>query len=123
MESSYRISLAPRTMMMLWLGAVPPLAAGLASGGLAAVLGAAFGAACPVLVALGAAWPTRAPRLFPLYFVTLFVVANAILPFNSLAFVVDTWSALLLALVTMSHGGPPVIEAAVAARDSFPDEI
>jgi hypothetical protein len=125
-DSSSRISLAPRILMLLWLGAVPPLAAGLASGGVAAALGAAFAIACPMLVALGAVWPVRAPRVFPLYFAALFVVASSALPFNSVAFVVDTWSALLLALVAMAHGRPRQVDADVAGapgarRRSGPD--
>jgi hypothetical protein len=98
MESSSRISLTPRTLTLLWLGAVPPFAAGLASGGVAAALGVAFAIACPALVACAAAWPVRAAGFFPLYFAVLFGLACGALAFNSLAFVVDTWSALLLAL-------------------------
>ena len=111
MEDPSRISLAPRISVLLWLGAVPPLAAGLATGGLAAVLGGAFALACPLLVALSLRWPVRGPRLFPLYFVALFLVALVTFPFNSVAFVVDTWSALFLGLVTMQAGRPHEIEA------------
>jgi hypothetical protein len=115
MEDQSRISLAPRTLASLWLGAVPPFAAGLASGGLAAALGTAFAAACPLLVASSARWPVRAPRFFPLYFVALFLVALAAFDLNSAAFVVDTWSALLLGLLTMPAGRPQKIEMGAVA--------
>jgi hypothetical protein len=111
MEDPIRISLAPRTMVALWLGAVPPLAAGLATGGLAAAVGGMFEVACPLLVALSLRWPVRAPRLFPLYFATLFVVALVAFPFNSLAFITDSWSALLLSVVTMAEAHPGEIDA------------
>jgi hypothetical protein len=104
MYHSSRISLAPRTSVALWLGAVAPVAAGFATGGLAAAFGAAFTAGCPLLVVSSARWPVRAPRIFPLYFVALFVAALTAFEFNSVAFVVDTWSALLLGLVTIPAG-------------------
>ena len=118
MEDPSRISLAPRTLVLLWLGAVPPLAAGLATGGLAAALGAAFAAACPVLVASSLRWPVRAERFFPLYFGALFLIALTSLEFNSLAFVVDTWSALLLGLLTMPATPPVTSEGRRDGRQS-----
>lgn len=104
MYHSSQISPAPRTSVALWLGAVAPVAAGFATGGLAAAFGAAFTAGCPLLVVSSARWPVRAPRIFPLYFVALFVAALTAFEFNSVAFVVDTWSALLLGLVTIPAG-------------------
>lgn len=101
MDNSSRISMAPRTSVALWLGAVAPVVAGFANGGLAAALGGAFAAGCPLLAVSSARWPARAPRVFPLYFVALFVAAITAFEFNSVAFVVDTWSALLLGLVTI----------------------
>jgi hypothetical protein len=115
MEDPSRISLAPWTLVSLCLGAVPPVAAGLATGGLAAALGGAFAAACPVLVASSARWPVRAPRLFPLYFVALFLFALTAFEFNSVAFVVDTWSALLLGLLTMPGARPEKIDRGAIA--------
>ena len=91
-------------MLSLWLGAVPPFAAGLATGGLAIALGGFFAAACPLMVASSARWPVRASRFFSLYFVVLFVIAFFAFEFNSVAFVVDTWSALLLGLLTAPAG-------------------
>jgi hypothetical protein len=101
MDDSTRITLAPRTLVALWLAAVMPMASGVATGGLAAALGGAFAIGCPLVVAVSARWPARAPRIIPLYFAALFVIAVTSLEFNSLAFVVDTWSALLLGLLTM----------------------
>jgi len=115
MEDPSRISLAPRTLVLLWLGAVPPLAAGLATGGLAAALGATFAAACPVLAASGLRWPVRAERFFPLYFGALFLIALTSLEFNSVAFVVDTWSALLLGLLTMPGTRPEKLDLGTIA--------
>jgi hypothetical protein len=94
------------------LGAVAPLAAGLAKGGLAAVVGGLFEIACPLLAVLGLLWPMRAPRVFPLYFAALFVLALAAFPFNSVAFIADSWSALLLGVVTMAEARPREIAAA-----------
>ena len=111
MEETNRISLPPRTSVSLWLGAVPPVAAGFATGGLAAALGCAFVAACPLLAVLSARWPVRAPRFFPLYFVALFLVALGAFEFNSPAFVVDTWAALLLGLLTIPAGQPEKINS------------
>jgi hypothetical protein len=116
MEDPIRISVAPRLAMSLWLGAVPPLAVGLANGGLAAALGVAFAVACPLLVVSSALAPVRAPRFFPLYFVALFLVALSAFEFNSVAFVVDTWSALILGVVTMVVERPPEIDPEVLAR-------
>jgi hypothetical protein len=110
MEDPIRISLAPRTAMALWLGAVPPVAAGLATGGLAAAVGGAFALACPLLAAAGARWPVRAPRFFPLYFVALFLIALAAFEFNSAAFVADTWSALILGVLTMHVDRPQEVD-------------
>jgi len=109
MKYSSRISPAPRTLMLLWLGAVPPLAVGLATGGLAAALGAAFAAACPLLVGARVCWPARAARWFSLYFLAIFVVALSSFEFNSVVFLVDTWSALLLGVFLV----PPVRPHAV----------
>jgi hypothetical protein len=120
MEDPIRISLAPRTAVALWLGAVPPLAVGLATGGLAAALGVAFEIACPLLALSNARWPVRAHRLFPLYFVALFLVALAAFEFNSVVFVVDTWSALLLALLTMPPVRPQEIDPALARGPGGP---
>jgi len=111
MDNSSRISLTPRTSVALWLGAVAPVVAGFATGGLAAVLGAAFTAGCPLLVVSSARWPVRAPRVFPLYFLALFVAALTAFEFNSVAFVVDTWSALLLGLVAIPAGRPQAASA------------
>jgi hypothetical protein len=110
MEDPSRITMAPGTLVSLWLGAVPPLAAGLATGGLAAALGGAFALACPLLAVSSARWPVRAPRLLPLYFVTLFLLALTAFEFNSVAFVVDAWSALLLGLLTMPSGHPSRVD-------------
>jgi len=104
MEFSRRISLAPTALMVLWIGAVPPLAVGLRTGGLAAALGAAFAAACPLLILARGCWPVRAARWFPLYFLVLFVVALTAFEFNSVVFLVDTWSALLLGVFTVPVG-------------------
>jgi hypothetical protein len=107
MDDSSRILVTPRTSMALWLGAVPPLAAGLPSGGLPAAVGGAFAAACPLLMASSARWPARAPRLFPLYFAALFLLALMAFEFNSPAFIVDTWSALLLGLWAVPRSSQP----------------
>jgi hypothetical protein len=115
MEDPIRISLAPGTMVSLWLGAVPPMAAGLAAGGPAAAVGAGFAAACPLLVASGARWPVRAPRLFPVYFGALFLIALTAFEFNSVAFVVDTWSALLLGVLTIPVARTEQIDAVAVA--------
>ena len=109
MEYSSRISLAPRALMLLWLGAVLPLAAGLATGGLAAALGAAFAAACPLLVVACARLPARAARWFSLYFLAIFVVALSSFEFNSVVFLVDTWSALLLGMFLVPAVRPHAI--------------
>jgi hypothetical protein len=101
MEHSSRITLAPRTLVSLWLGAVLPMASGISTGGLAAALGGAFAIGCPLIVAVSARWPSSAPRVAPIYFAALFLFSVTALEFNSLAFVVDTWSALLLGLFTM----------------------
>ena len=106
MEDPSRIPLAPRTLVSLWLGAVPPLAAGLATGGLATALGGAFAVACPVLVASSVRWPVRAQRFFPLYFVALFLIAITAFELNSVAFVADTWSALILGLLVIPAASP-----------------
>jgi hypothetical protein len=97
--------LAPRTSIALCLGAVPPLAVGLPTGGLAAVVGGAFAAACPLLMASSGNWPKGAPRLSPLYFAALFLIALVAFDFNSPAFIVDTWSALLLGLWAVPRSG------------------
>jgi hypothetical protein len=94
-----RICFAPRTLLVLSLGAVAPLATGMASGRAALAIGLAFAVACPLLAGLGAVWP-RMIGVFPLYFAVLFSLAIAVLPFNSAAFVADSWAALLLAIVT-----------------------
>ena len=109
MEDPSRISLAPRTLMLLWLGAVLPLAAGLATGGLAAALGVAFAGACPLLVGARALWPARAPRWAPVYFLAMFLVALFAFEFNSVVFLVDTWSALLLGVFMVPVARPHAI--------------
>jgi hypothetical protein len=97
-------------LVSLSVGAVPPLAAGLAMGGLAAALGGAFAAACPLLVASNVRWPVRAERFFPFYFVALFLIALTSFDFNSVAFVVDTLSALLIGLLAMPATHPEKVD-------------
>jgi hypothetical protein len=101
-----RICFAPRTLVLISLGGVAPAAAGFATGSAALALGMAFAVACPLLLGIGAIWP-RTIRLFPLYFAALFVLAIAVLPFNSAAFIADSWAALFLTLVTLGSGVMP----------------
>ena len=116
MQSPSRISRATRMSVPLMVGAIPPVATGLATGGLTLALGAAFLAGGPLLAASSARWPIHAPRLFPLYLGALFVAAIAAFEFNSLPFVVDTWSALLLGLLTLPAGHPTEIDSRAVAR-------
>lgn len=117
MEDPIRISLAPRTMVALWLGAMPPLVVGLATGGLAAAFGGAFAIACPMmLVVSGARWSVRARYFFPVYFAALFLVALGAFEFNSIPFVVDTWSALIFGVLTMPVGRPLEVDPKAFAR-------
>lgn len=108
MERPSRIALAPGMMISLWSGTVAPLVVGLSMGGFAAALGAAFVVACPLLVLSSTRRRERPSVMFPLYFGGLFVFALAAFEFNSPAFVVDTWSALLLGMLTVPKGRPKV---------------
>jgi hypothetical protein len=96
-----RICFAPRTLVLISLGGVAPAVAGFATGSAALALGMVFALACPLLLGIGAVWP-RLIGLFPLYFAALFVM-----PFNSAAFVADSWAALFLTLVTLGSGAAP----------------
>ena len=60
-------------------------------------------------------WPEQARRFFPLYFLTLFLIALTAFEFNSAAFVVDTWSALLVGLLVMPATRPASVDPGVVA--------
>jgi hypothetical protein len=85
----------------------------MASGRVALAMGVAFALACPLLAGLGAVWP-RMIGVFPLYFAALFSLAIVVLPFNSPAFVADSWAALLLGIVVF---GEAHLAAASARAD------
>jgi hypothetical protein len=104
----------PRTSVLVWVGAVPSIAVGLAGEGMASALSLLTGVAVLALPSLVALRGKR-DRVLPVVFGLLFVAVVALLPFNSLAFVVDTWTALLMALAALPSPSapksrPPVLE-------------
>ena len=111
----HRMSLFP------WLASSAPLAIGIASGGIAALLSIAVGIATPSLAAIATCRP-RHSYAPPLCFTLLFVAAVGALCFNSAAFVIDTWTTLFMAVTTIPRSRSTVAVAA-AATDVFADEV
>jgi hypothetical protein len=71
----------------------------MSNGGMAGALSIAVGIAAPCLAAL-ATYRPRYSYAPPLCFTLLFGAAVGVLCFNSAAFVIDTWSMLLMAVTT-----------------------
>ena len=86
---------------MLWLVALPPLVAGMANQGLPGGMGLSIGFSWFVLLIVALHWPRLAALLLPAVAAAWFVAALLVLPFNSPAFVVDTWASLAMLLMTL----------------------
>jgi hypothetical protein len=110
----------PRMPLFAWLASSAPLAIGMSNGGLVSVLSIAIGIASPWLAAV-ATYRPRYGYAPPLCFVLLFIAAVGLLCFNSVAFVVDTWTTLLMAVTTIPRSRSTVACGA-EATDAFAGE-
>jgi len=86
--------------LKLWLAALPPLVAGMASSGLPRALGLLIGLSWFVLLIVALGRARLAALLLPAAATAWFVVVLLVLPFNSPAFIVDSWAALAMLLMT-----------------------
>jgi hypothetical protein len=119
-NSQKRDAAEPRMPLFAWLASPAPLAIGMASGGMPAALSIAVGIAAPFLAAVATYRPrySYAPSLCV---TLLFIAAVGLLCFNSVAFVVDTWTTLLMAVTTIPRSRSTV-GPGVAATDVYADE-
>jgi hypothetical protein len=120
-ENRSRGVVEPRMSLFPWFASSAPLAIGISSGGMAAVLSIAVGIAAPCLAAVATCRP-RYSYATPLCFTLLFVAAVGVLRFNSAAFVIDAWTTLFMTVTTIPRSRSTVARA-VAATDAFADEV
>ena len=107
----------PRMPLFPWFASCAPLAIGISSDGMTAVVSIAVGVATPSLAAL-ATYRAHHSYASPLCFALLFVVAVGLLRFNSAAFMIDTWTSLFMA-VTTTPRSLSTIARPLAAADVF----
>jgi hypothetical protein len=119
-RNSQRDAAEPRTPLFVWLASPAPLVLGMAGGGMPAALSIAVGIVAPCLAAV-ATYRLRYSYAPSLCLALLFVAAVGLLCFNSAAFVVDTWTTLLLAITTIPRSRSTVASVA-AASDGHADE-
>jgi hypothetical protein len=91
--------------LLPWMLIVPPLAAGLASSGVAAWTGVVIGATWSSLM-LVAFYVHKVGLLMPLCSGLFFAGVLVLLPFNSAAFVIEAWTTLLMLLLTFPRRRP-----------------
>ena len=92
-----------RALSLLPLAAVPPIAVGISSDGVMAVLSTAMGVSWLLLVPF-ALYESRMGRwLLPISAAILGGACMSLLPFNSLGLVVDTWAAVLVLATTIPN--------------------
>ena len=93
--------------LKLWLVALPPLVAGMASSGLERAMGLSIGFSWCLLLIVALERPRLAALLLPTLAAAWFVATLLSLPFNSPAFIVDSWAALAMLLMafprTVAH--------------------
>jgi hypothetical protein len=90
-----------RALSMLPLAAVPPIAVGISSDGVTAVLSTAMGVSWLLLVPFVLYESRMARRLLPVSAAVLGGACMGLLPLNSLSFVVDTWAAVFVLVTTI----------------------
>ena len=113
-ENADRRIVEPRMPLFAWLASVPPIAVGMSSSGMAAALSIAIGISVPCLLAFATYRPGH-NYVLPLCFGLLFIAVVGLLRFNSLAFVVDAWTTLLMTVTTIPRSRSTIASGAGSA--------
>jgi hypothetical protein len=119
-RNSQRAAAEPRMPLFVWLASPASLAIGMAGGGMPAAVSIVVGIASPCLAAV-ATYRPRYGYAPSVCLALLFVAAVGLLCFGSAAFVVDTWTTLLMAVTTVPRSRSSVARGALAI-DGHADE-